>query len=435
MNTVEPLRGGDASRLERRAPATASLQRRGATPIRGARILLIGAYRQSLTVARSLNAAGMTVILGRAAGKPTPFERSRAVSDVWEHPPISSLESFAVALERLFVGSDAPDYVLPLGDPEIALLAVLRPLCTGAIVVAVAPEIQALCQDKHRLLARAAGLGVPTLSWDLAESAGGLRRAAQQLGYPLVVKANHSGSEASRASIAFVGGKARFLTSEEELEGLLRSTPFPAAGVLVQQRALGPRHNVYFAASNGRIRGLAEIATDRTDRPDGTGFGVEGRSVALTPSLVEQTTRLVAALQYTGVGCAQFLVDPATERSCFLELNARLGANCASVVGTGFDLPRLFIELMSGDVAMQPDAKVGVRYAWLAGDIEGLLECRRAGTLPLAAALRWLGSMTRAQWRANTHITFDWRDPRPSVTTATRRVSKMAASLFRTSAR
>lgn len=153
------------------------------------------------------------------------------------------------------------------------------------------------------------------------------------------------------------------------------------------------------------------------------------------PQLVDQTRRLVARIEYTGVGCAQFLVDPRDGSTCFLELNARLGANCAAVVSGGLDLPRLFLELMQGDVPVQPPAAVGRRYAWFGGDVDGLIEQLRAGKLGLKGACRWSGRLLLAQWRAQSHITFQWRDPWPTLSLLGARIAGGIRGRFRPSAR
>jgi predicted ATP-grasp superfamily ATP-dependent carboligase len=303
------------------------------------------------------------------------------------------------------------------------VLAVLAPLGLPPEVIAVAPDVLERCQHKEQLLEAARRLGVDTTPCEVASNAAEVRAAAARVGFPVVIKAHAAGALHAGASAQFIGGKARFAASAVELDLWLHTNPaFPPAGVLVQRQAQGPRHNVYFAAWRGELRGTAQTLTLRTDRPDGSGLAVEGIGVDPTPRLVVQTRALVKELGYTGVGCAQFLVDPRDGSTCFLEINARLGANCAVVTACGLDLPRLFVELMKGDVPLQAPATVGRRFAWFGGDLDGLLECRRQGLTGMREGLQWLGRCLRAQLRADDHVTFLWSDPWPALARLFRRV-------------
>lgn len=396
-------------------------------------MLLLGAHRQALAVARSLQVAGLRVVLGHVEGIESPFERSRAIDGVWEHPPVERQQAFANALEMLCRGSDPPDYIFPLGDDELALVAALEPLGLPVTVIGVTPDVLERCQDKEQMFELAKSQGVDFAPCERAATVAELRAAATRIGYPLVLKAQVAGSQDDGASAAFIGGKALILRSEAALDDVLRDRRFPAAGVLVQREARGPRHNIYFAAWRGELRGYADTLTLRTDRYDGTGLAVEGITVQPLPRLVEQTARIVRELGYTGVGCAQFLVDPRDGTTCFLEVNARLGANCASVIAAGLDLPKLFFDLMHADVPAQRPAVTGRHFAWFGGDLDGLLACHRNGSIRRVDALRWISRMLFAQCVADTHVTFQWRDPLPTALLLARRFAMAAAHAFRLS--
>jgi hypothetical protein len=181
--------------------------------------------------------------------------------------------------------------------------------------------------------------------------------------------------------------------------------------------APGTRHNVYFLARKGGLLGIAQMQILRTDRPDGTGLAVEGMSVAPDLALVRWTAALAHALDYTGAGCAQFMVDSSTTAVSFLEINARLGANCAAPCACGFDLPRLFVEVLLGTAIPQGPARTGRRYAWLEGDLHGLASSLVSGHIGWRAAAAWLLRTLLAQLRAHDHIVFSWRDPLPTLAT------------------
>ncbi len=399
-------------------------------------VLIVGAYRQSLAVARSLRAAGLRVILGRVEGTQTAWERSRAIDGVWEHPPVKRQQAFASALETLCRGSAAPDYLFPLGDDELALVAALAPLGLPVSVVAVAPDVLERCQNKDQLLEIAKSLGVSFPPCERVATVDALRAAAPRIGYPLVLKAQVAGAQDAGASAAFIGGKALILGVTPKSSRrccAIAASPRRACSCSAKRAAPGTTSISRRGAVSFGV--MADTLTLRTDRHDGTGLAVEGISVQPLPELVEQTARLVRELGYTGIGCAQFLVDPRDGSTCFLEINARLGANCASVIACGLDLPKLFVDLMHGDVPTQRPAKVGRHFAWFSGDLDGLLDCRRNGSIGASESLRWFARMTLAQCVADNHITFQWRDPLPAIHQLLHRFATAVAHVFRLSAR
>ncbi len=374
--------------------------------LRGAGVLVLGDHRQSLTVARSLHRAGYHVIAGRP-GRRTILERSRCVAAAWDHPPLSQPGAWAEALETFCAEHQEIGVVFPVGDAEIDLTAPLATRLPVPVVVA-APATLAVCRSKRALLALAADAGVPTQAWEAVDFPGALAPALRRVGAPAALKPDLQAEDV-------VGFKATIVRSEADAQRLADRTPFPTCGFVLQRLARGPRHNVYFVAREGRLLGHAEVRILRTDRPDGTGLAVEGESVAPSPALLAWTRALAAHLSYTGAGCAQFVVDDAAASACFLEINARLGANCAAVCACNLDLPRLFVEAILGVAEEQPPAEIGRRYAWLDGDLYGLARALGSGSVRWTAAPAWLARAAAAQLRAHDHITWSWRDPLPTV--------------------
>ncbi len=120
------------------------------------------------------------------------------------------------------------------------------------------------------------------------------------------------------------------------------------------------------------VRAALQIEILRTDRPDGTGYAVEGVSVPLSPVWRLHLQRLVSRIGYDGPGCLQYICDTATQRSTLLELNPRIGANHAAAEALGLKLPYWWIEYLETGRARIPEPfeyVVGVRYAWLTGDL------------------------------------------------------------------
>ena len=156
--------------------------------------------------------------------------------------------------------------------------------------------------------------------------------------------------------------------------------------------------NCNFAAWHGELRVYYEHRVIRTDRPNGTGYIVDAVSIPPTPALRRHTEAFARHFDYTGVGCAQFLVDPQSGAIAFLELNPRLDASCSLPFACGYDFPLLALEIArrrAGDRADLPAAgeyRVGVRGNWLLGDLKALRKAARSRIDGAPPTLIWLGA-------------------------------------------
>jgi biotin carboxylase len=208
------------------------------------------------------------------------------------------------------------------------------------------------------------------------------------------------------------------LRDGDDLAAAFPAWPPGHASLLVQRYAPGRRHNIHFAAREGRILARAETTALRTDRRDGSGLGVEGISVPLHEALNHDADRLVAVLEYTGVGLIQYLV-PHDGPPHLLEMNPRLGTALAFIQHLGLDLARAACALATGDPVWSPDPSyrhaVGRRYVWTSKDLNGLIVSRDQGRLAPGEGARWVRRLLRAALRADAHLTWSWRDPRPSI--------------------
>jgi ATP-grasp in the biosynthetic pathway with Ter operon len=187
--------------------------------------------------------------------------------------------------------------------------------------------------------------------------------------------------------------------------------------MIVQRYVEGPRHNVYFAAGHGRILAAVETMILRTDRPDGTGFAVEGVTVAPDARLHLYSETLIASLGYSGIGCIQYLVPPRGEPH-FLELNPRHGAAMAIARHCGLDLTLAAIDLAArGDWRPDPVHRypVGRRYAWTSGDLNAWRLAAAGGSIGNRETLRWLLRSLVGALRADVHLTWSLRDPLPTL--------------------
>jgi predicted ATP-grasp superfamily ATP-dependent carboligase len=386
------------------------------------RVLVLGDYRQTVTVVRSLGRAGLEITLGTEhAGSPTGF--SRYVSDIWVYDN-SSTQRFNNNLEA-FLRSERPDYVFTVGESQLRRMMDaadrLEPLSTWAN-----PEFStvARCFDKRAMYELAAQVGIPVMAWATYTNAEEWRGRARDMGYPVVVKRKDSAGQV-------MDRKALIYRSAEAFEPFLASLqrePDPASLVL-QKFARGMRHNCHVAAADGKLIAYFQQKVLRTDEPDDTGIGVAGVSVPPSPVLRAHCEALTKALGYTGIGCIQFLVDGPTGSVAFLEFNARMDSTAALPYRMGLDYPLLAIELAAYRKARamghsdarrrvpepHPDTyPAGKTYHWLHGDLVAWVHEARRRKTGAARLARWALEMAWLSVRSY-HLTFDWRDPLPTL--------------------
>ncbi|HEX5804645.1 MAG TPA: hypothetical protein VFY24_16645 [Azospira sp.] len=378
----------------------------------GKRILVLGDYRQTVVIVRSLARAGYEVTL--ATGNPlSSTALSSCVSEVWVCEQHGS-EQFNRQLE-CYLRAHQPDFVFVVGESQLRSLvpeaARFAPL---AVWVMPAPTTAGRCLDKSAMYALTRQLGIPTLDWSEFAAVDRWRQQAAGFGYPVVVK--------HRDSSAYVRGrKALILNTPESLDsflaGCLREPKYDS--LLLQKFAYGRRHNCHFGAAAGRLVAYFEQAVLRTDELDGTGIGIEGISVPPSPQLRAYCAQLLAALAYNGVGCIQFLVDEARGTAVFLELNPRLDSTVVLPYRLRYDLPRLAVELARDGAGHAPSLlnvpyRAGVRYHWLYGDLLAWQQAWRQRQRSPGQLLAWAARSLLAAF-GSYHLTWDLRDPLPTL--------------------
>jgi len=378
------------------------------------RILILGDYRQTVTVVRSLARAGFKVTLGRDdPGSSTAL--SRYVSDLWTYD-WSSCERFYDHLEA-YLRSEKPDFVFTVGESQLRRLIKVaprfEPLSTW---VNPDPTTIARCFDKSALYELAPLLGIPTLPWRRFAGPEDWRKSAREMGFPVVVKRKDSADRVHDKKALIFGTTAQF---DSFLETLSRE-PDPSQ-LLLQKYLAGVRHNCHVASADGRLIAYFQQKVLSTDELDDTGTGTGGISVAPAPELRAHCERLTQALGYTGIGCIQFLVDEATGTAGFLEFNARMDSTAALPYRLGYDFPLLAVELAQYRRSRQhlparlvrPYA-LGETYHWLYGDFGAWLTALRKRRSSADALAAWALKMAWMSLRSH-HLTFEWRDPLPTL--------------------
>jgi acetyl-CoA carboxylase biotin carboxylase subunit len=212
------------------------------------------------------------------------------------------------------------------------------------------PDVMRLMGDKDKARKTMVELGLPVLpgSGVIGSEADG-RKAAEQIGYPVMVKASAGG-----------GGRGmRVVQSAEELPRALETaeneakSAFGFSGVYLEKCIASPRHIEFqvLADQHGKVVHLGERECSIQRRHQ--------KLVEEAPSTqIDAATRgrighlVVQALEkvgYTNAGTVEFLMDE-NRNLYFLEMNTRIQVeHPVTEMVTGLDLVKLQIQIAAGE--------------------------------------------------------------------------------------
>ena len=304
--------------------------------------------------------------------------------------PAPSAESY-LAIERILgaartAGADAvhPGYGFLAENADFA------EACAAAGLTFVGPPPRAIRAMGDKTAARrlARELDVPMVpgSVDALASAAAARAAADEIGYPVMVKAARGG-----------GGKGmRLVQREADLENALRlarreaATAFGDDALYLERAIVEPRHiEVQILADrHGRVihLGERECSIQRRHQKLVEECPSPFVDAGLRRRMGEAACRLARAGGYVNAGTIEFLVD-AERRFYFLEMNARLQVeHPVTEMVTGVDLVREQLRIADG--APLDLGQDDVRHRGAA------IECRINAEDPFAGFLPSPGTIT-----------------------------------------
>ncbi len=374
-------------------------------------VLLLGNYRPSLTLARTLRDRGLRVVVG-THGCDKSCNHSNAVSYIWDHSPLtSSPDNFIKELHRFVESNTGPVSIFPIAEEYVRLIAQHEKLFNAfPNIISMSADTVNNCLNKNYMMQLALKNGVPTAEYASTSEEIEFSSAIRKLGYPVIIRPKDS-------TRRLAGKKAVFLENEKSLAAITDDIKRERYDLLVQQKFTGARHNIYFAANSGKLIRCLHAVINRTDSIDDTGLAVKGITLRPEGELVEQTSRLLAALDYSGIGCAQFLVNPDNGRTSFLEINPRIAGNHALPEHAGLDLGNYLFDWASGN---EPDqhpvmGKADIRYCWTSGDLMGIKVSFLRGEINAVTAAKWCLRAVIDGIRSDVHMVFCMSDPVPGI--------------------
>jgi acetyl/propionyl-CoA carboxylase alpha subunit/acetyl-CoA carboxylase carboxyltransferase component len=225
--------------------------------------------------------------------------------------------------------------------------------CEDADIVFVGPDsvtIRAL-GDKMSAKRLAELASVPVLPWGggPVDSAADAAAQAEQIGYPVALKATAAGSG---RGIRVVRSPADLATALESARGEAELA-FGDPTVFLERYFESARHVEVQIMADAYGTSWAVGVRDCSVQRSNQKVIEESASTALAPVTEEAVksaaVRLSVAAGYRNAGTVEFLVDPATQEFFFLEVNARLQVeHPVTEATTGLDLVKLQLRLAQG---------------------------------------------------------------------------------------
>lgn len=306
------------------------------------KVLVLGTdfknYRSCLTVIRSLGRKGLKVHL--AWNSIDDIARhSKYVAAIHEIPAYSPDNSFWKTKLIELITREQFDFVVPCNEQSSAPLeANRRDFEKFPSVYLLNKEAYEIAFDKFKSnhLAKSLGIALPREKRvsDLAE----MDDIVNEFQFPIVLKPSVSFNLESLNRKNYVY-KAY---SPKELKTSLRHL-LKNGDVLIQENFLGTGVGIEFIADKGEL--LFAFQHIRLHEPLMGGGSSYRKSAPCHPELLEASRKLIKALNYTGVGMAEFKFNFAAGKWIFLEVNGRFWGSIPLAVSAGADFPYFLYQL------------------------------------------------------------------------------------------
>jgi predicted ATP-grasp superfamily ATP-dependent carboligase len=353
------------------------------------RALIVDSHggRGALAAVRGLARAGWTV--GVACPTRTGLPALSRFARRWHLlPALAGDEQAFLQAVRDAVAAEHYEVVFACSDAEVLTLSAQRQSIPTRLPY---PPHEAMLAaiDKARLAQAASSVSIatPPVAFSVAE-------ARERWGTgAVIVKESRHGTRDEEERLSHVAPE-RF---EDPLAAQERVREIQAGGgVALVQPMLDGRLTAFSCVvdERGAMLGRVQQMAERT-YPLDAGASARARTVAIDEQLFERVSALLRALSWFGLVELQFLTGEDGTHT-LLDFNGRFYGSLALALAAGVNLPDLWARAALG-LALPPrqDARAGVRYQWLEGDLKAARERNAAredsrGTVPeLADCLRY----------------------------------------------
>ena len=302
---------------------------------------------------KALKEEGYTVVLVNS--NPATIMTDPHMADATYVEPIEPATLAAV------IARERPDAILPTLGGQTALNCGVS-LYKDKIfekygVTVLGTPVQAIIdtEDREIFVQKLNEIDVKTIKSEAVENAADARRAARELGYPVIV----------RAAYALGGLGSGFCDNEEELNVLVEKAFSFSPQVLVEKSLKGWKE-VEYEVVRDRFDNCITVCNMENFDP----LGIHtGDSIVVAPSqtltnreymmLRDTAIKVVRHLGVIGECNIQYALNPESEEYCIIEVNARLSRSSAlASKATGYPLAYVAAKLALGNNLIQISNRV-----------------------------------------------------------------------------
>lgn len=331
------------------------------------RVLVLDAcQRAALACVRSLGQDGFEVFAGDEVAKTLAGASRYALDSIVYPSPYLKPAEFVEWARQAFSELQL-DAVLPVTEVTTDLIVRNREYWPDLTIPFADIEKIDKLSNKVELFRTAESLGIPVPRSIVVDDAGALRRAAETMGFPGVLKPARSRVLVDNE---WKGTTVRQVGCTEDLEQLIDSLPSYYYPALFQEFVPGKGSGIFAIYRNSTRRAYFAHNRLREKPPEG-GVSVLSESRIPNQELLECSTRLLDAAAWEGVAMVEYRVSD--ERGVYLmEVNARLWGSLQLAIDAGVDFPALLLEDLSQAGLALPEYREGVRLRWFLGDLDRL---------------------------------------------------------------
>lgn len=362
------------------------------------------AVRGTLTACRSLRDGGYAVDAVEAS-EPSPAitHWSRACRNRFvASDPRADRAGFARALAQI-ISMNGHSILLPGSDAALLAISEHRDLLRHVCIGLPSHDEVLRALTKIEMIEAAAAVGFEAPASAICETLiDATRRAAEEIGYPLVVKP-WSSVTPDGAGIRQRG--SRFVVSEEVLAENISEARLP---VILQQWVNGDIYSLGAIAAGGELIAPVLSRYERTWPPE-AGSVSNSETLPMPPDLASQASALVSNLGWEGIFELELVREPGG-RFRPIDFNPRVYGSMALAESAGVPLAALWCDLLMGREVPSAQPRAGVRYRWEEAEARNFIWRLRSGRFREAARIA-------APHRQTVHAHFQLADPAPMLAT------------------
>ncbi len=334
------------------------------------RVLLVedGESRIALAAARGLRTAGWQVSVATPQMSHASISRytmHRYVIRRLEQDPVGFRQDVTAAISH-----GGQDLVFGVGDAEVLALSAARddfeaclPYPEHACVVAAIDKVQLTAA------ARSAGLSTPAVYSSPAQV--GPRES-------VIVKPRLNGRVGHRGTTKIEARLAKGAVDAARMAaGVTAAGGEPLIQAAVQGDLLAL---ILLIVPDGRVIAAVQQRADRLYPPH-VGISARSHTESVDAGLERRAVQMLSALGWWGVAELQFVM-PDNGEPVLIDLNGRFYGSLSLALAASVNFPDLWARSALGlPTPVRTEARPGVRYQWLEGDLRRALVARDGGLL------------------------------------------------------